>query len=195
MTSWGRRWAQPNSTSCSCSFCAGKNKQNSAAINLSSTHCLGMASLNPKHLVFLQAGAWLSLGLTFPNSAARMGVVGQRRGWVEGEEDTWAPRFGRTEPSAPNKPHPWFGLNPRPCPRGTERVGEPDPRSRVSTPSPPPLQLLPWGGPQALRVQKMLPATQNWGIFSLFPSEKGSSTHMAPTSSPPQRYSHNGVVV
>lgn len=96
-----------------------------------------------------------------------------------------------TSPSAPNKPHPWFGLNPHPCPRETERAGEPDPSSRVSTSAPPPLQPLPGGGSQTLWAQKMLPAPQNWGIFSVFPFKKGSSTHTAPALAPPQRYSHD----
>lgn len=71
-------------------FVLPKINKNSAAINFSFTHCLGMALLNPHHLVFIQAGAWPPLGLNFPNGAERMGVVGQLHGWVEGEKDMWA---------------------------------------------------------------------------------------------------------
>ena len=80
-------------------FVLPKISKNSAAINFSSPHLLAMASLNPNHLVFTQAGAWPSLGLNFPKGAARMGAVGELHGWVEGEEDTWARGVHVLEPT------------------------------------------------------------------------------------------------
>jgi len=132
-----------------------KISKNSSARNFSSTYLRGSALLNPKLLIFIQAGAQPSLGLNVPHGAARRGAsCSKDPRWIHAQPAVGASLNPKLLVFIQAGAQPSLGLN---VPNGATRMGashSEDPRWIHALPPAgallnPELLVFIWAGPQA----------------------------------------------